>query len=77
MLFILVEVLMEVFFTYSQTYMIILHSSCWPGKCVRIKLKDGRTFITRFRDKKGTKVITDAETFRVGDLRAFTIYKAK
>jgi hypothetical protein len=53
------------------------HSSCFPGKRVRIKLKDGRTFITRFRDKKGKKVITDAGTFLVGDLRAFTIYKGK
>jgi hypothetical protein len=50
------------------------YSRPYPGKRVRIKLKDGRTFITRFRDKKGTKVITDAETFRLGELRAFTIY---
>ena len=43
------------------------HSSGWPGKRVRIKLKDGRTFITRFRDKKGTTIITDAGKFAVGD----------
>jgi hypothetical protein len=44
---------------------------------VHIKLQDGRTFITRCRDKQGKKLITDAGTFLVGELRAFTMSKAR
>ena len=53
------------------------HSSCWPGKRVRIRFKDGAVLITRFREKKGGKIVTDAGKFHMAEVRAFSIYKPK
>jgi hypothetical protein len=54
------------------------HTSCWPGKRVLVKLKDGRKIKDRFMEKKGQYVIL--KTFGKvpsGDIQAFTIIKAQ
>lgn len=42
---------------------------------VRIILKNGKTYITRFIETTGESVHTEAGKFNKGDLKVFAIYK--
>lgn len=51
------------------------HSSCKKGKMVRIILKDGSKYVTRFVETVGQHVRTEAGDFLKGDIKVFAIYK--
>lgn len=54
------------------------HTSCPRGKRVRVVLKDGTEFVDKFMEHTaGHLVIFAAHQVRQGDIKIFTILRAK
>ena len=53
------------------------HSITYPGKRVRIVLKDGTTFVAKFRARTPKKMLyfDDHDPVCAGDLKSFTIWR--
>lgn len=51
------------------------HLSVQKGKRVMVHFKDGSKLITKFIEKKGKTIRTEAGNFQAGDLRTLTIWK--
>lgn len=51
------------------------HSSCRKGKRVKIKLRNGKSFISKFIENKGNRVYFECGDWAVSELKSFTIYK--
>ncbi|AUS02877.1 hypothetical protein NVP2275O_296 [Vibrio phage 2.275.O._10N.286.54.E11] len=54
-----------------------LHSTFPYGSKILIIFKDGSQLVTKFRDSKSGKIITDDGTFLKTDIRSTGFYKAK
>lgn len=53
------------------------HTSCRKGTKVLIILKDGRWLIEKFVERKAKGVVLEKSgLIKVGDIRAFTVYKS-
>lgn len=53
------------------------HTSTYKGKRVYVRLKDGERFVAKFIGRNGQKVIFDTRTEISGNIKAFSIYRAK
>jgi len=51
------------------------HTITYPGKRVRVVLKDGTSFVAKFRERTQGKVLKfdDHPPVKAGDVRAFSI----
>lgn len=53
------------------------HTSTNPGRRVRLVLRTGSHVDTRFRERTGQFVVTDAGRFRGRDIRAMIVLKGE
>lgn len=52
------------------------HTACWEGKRVKVKLRDGSTFVDKFWGSKGSyRFFKDKGKVRAADIKSFIIWK--
>lgn len=53
------------------------HTSTYKGKRVYVRLKNGERFVAKFMGRHGKEVVFDTRTEIAGNIKAFSIYRAK
>lgn len=54
------------------------HTAVWRGKRVRCFMRDGSSFIAKFKDKNKTDIMfIDHGTVKKNEMRTLTIYKGE
>lgn len=53
-----------------------MHTSTYKGKRVFVKLKDGTSFVAKFKDSKSGRIMFfDHEDVRTSDMTSFNIFR--
>jgi hypothetical protein len=51
------------------------HTACTPGQRVQVTLRNGDSFVAKFKERKNSKVYFDDRMVRRGDIATFTVVK--
>jgi hypothetical protein len=51
------------------------HTACTPGQRVMVTLRNGESFVAKFKERRSARVIFDDRTVRRGDISTFTVVK--
>lgn len=51
------------------------HTACTPGQRVMVTLRDGSSFVAKFKERRSARVVFDDRVVRRGDIATFTVVK--